>query len=321
MEMHLVKLDKGLLELGAIEIVPSQKWLIERIANKGNSTVEIINEKGLSRKFNIDQKENLIQGRGLKGFFGNYEGDYIPIEILHENKLRILPAPSAKLYLDKQAEAGLSDPERIKKVITLMVNMHQEEEKWFNLYQLSKDFLPNTGYDNLVSLPHLRDVEMYDYQVKAVKAILKKFRGRVLLCDEVGLGKTIEAGMAMMEYIMRGLAKKILVLVPPSLVDQWYYEMKRKFNQDFIRYDDPEFKNMGNDAWLHYNKVIASITTAKRKNNSDIISAIQYDLIIVDEAHHLKNRKTLAWQFVNNLKKKYIFLITSTHFHNILVEF
>jgi len=150
--------------------------------------------------------------------------------------------------------------------------------------------------------------------------VLGRFRGRVLLCDEVGLGKTIEAGIAMMEYLMKGLIKKILILVPPSLIDQWYYEMKRKFNQDFIRADDPDFKHKGDQAWDAYSKVIASISTAKRKSNTDIISRIQYDLVIVDEAHHLKNRKTAAWQFVNSLRKKYIFLLTATPVQNNLEE-
>jgi len=96
----------------------------------------------------------------------------------------------------------------------------------------------------------------------------------VLFCDEVGLGKTVEAGMTMMEYITRGLAKKILIIVPPSLVEQWYTEMKRKFNQDFIKSDDPEFKKMGDAAWDHYDKVIASIATAKRQKHSRVIANI-----------------------------------------------
>jgi SNF2 family DNA or RNA helicase len=318
--MYLIKFDKGLLELGAIEVDSSQKWFVERISKGGDSVVEIINEKGLSRKFNVNREENLIQGRGIKGFFGKYLGNHICVEFIKENVLRLLPMPSTKLNMDEEFESVATKPQRINEVINRMTNIFQDDDKWFGLYSLSKDFSPNIGFDNLVSLPHLRDIEMYGYQIKAVKTILQKFRGRVLLCDEVGLGKTIEAGMAMMEYIMRGLARKILILVPPSLVDQWYFEIKRKFNQDFIRYDDPEFKKLGNDAWHHYSKVIASISTAKRSNNSDIITKIQYDLVIIDEAHHLKNRKTLAWQFANNLKKKYIFLLTATPVQNNLEE-
>ncbi|WP_247747043.1 DEAD/DEAH box helicase [Alkalihalobacillus sp. BA299] len=111
----------------------------------------------------------------------------------------------------------------------------------------------------------------------------------------------------MQEYIIRGLARKILILCPPSLVQQWENEMKRKFNQDFIRSDDSGFKKMGKEAWAHYPKVIASIAMAKRKEHREIICDQHYDLIIVDEAHHIKNRNTQAW------KKKLGFKVAEFH--------
>ena len=114
-------------------------------------------------------------------------------------------------------------------------------------------------------------MELFEYQIRTVKEVLKRFRGRALLCDEIGLGKSIEACTIMMEYIMRGLARKILIIVPPSLVEQWSNELKRKFNQDFITSDDPKFKQMGDKAWEHYPKVISSINLAKRKQNSENI--------------------------------------------------
>lgn len=119
---------------------------------------------------------------------------------------------------------------------------------------------------------------------------------------------------------MRGLVRKVLVLVPPALMNQWHEEMKRKFNQDFIRSDDPEFVKRGPDAWKHYNKVIASISTAKRTSHSRAITELHYDLVVVDEAHHLKNRSTVAWQFVNGLNKKYMLLLTATPVQNSLKE-
>ncbi len=103
----------------------------------------------------------------------------------------------------------------------------------------------NPNDNELLCLPYIREMETFDYQTRTVKSVLSHFKGRVMLSDEVGLGKTVEAGMAMLEYIMRGLARRILILVPPSLVQQWENEMKRKFNQDFVRADAPEFKKRG----------------------------------------------------------------------------
>ena len=318
-----MKFNRDLLELGALEIDAAQSWLADKLAEVGKA-VEFINEKGVSKTFNINREERLIQGQGIKGFFKDCGGDYIFLEIMPGGKVRVISRAfspeSGPQDISGVSGPELDSPERAAEVMDSMINIRQDDEKWFNLYSLSAEYISGAGYDRLICLPHLRDVDTFDYQVKTVMAVLNRFRGRVLLCDEVGLGKTIEAGMAMMEYIMRGLVRKVLILVPPSLVDQWYYEMKRKFNQDFIRYDDQEFKNMGDRAWEHYGKVIASISTAKRKSAAEIISKIRYDLVIIDEAHHLKNRKTMAWQFVNSLTKKHIFLLTATPVQNNLEE-
>jgi hypothetical protein len=76
------------------------------------------------------------------------------------------------------------------------------------------------GFDELLCLPLLRGVETHWYQVETVRKVLKQYRGRVLLADEVGLGKTIEAGMVVKEYMLRGMAEHVLILTPASLVGQ-----------------------------------------------------------------------------------------------------
>ena len=70
------------------------------------------------------------------------------------------------------------------------------------------------GFDELLCLPALQGVEAHWYQVETVRKVLKQYRGRVLLADEVGLGKTVEAGMVLKEYMLRGMAERILILDP-----------------------------------------------------------------------------------------------------------
>src|SRR5262249_14876323 len=89
------------------------------------------------------------------------------------------------------------------------------------------------GYDELMCLPHLVGVEPLWHQIETVRKVLKQFRGRVLLADEVGLGKTIEAAMVLKEYALRGMAARALVLTPASLVGQWRGEMQNKFHLPF----------------------------------------------------------------------------------------
>jgi len=174
-------------------------------------------------------------------------------------------------------------------------------------------------FDELLCLDTLRNIERYWYQIETVKKVLKHFRGRVLLSDEVGLGKTIEAGMLIKEYRLRGLVKKALILVPPALVSQWQDEMREKFDLEFITSDDVEVKRHP-EFWEKNDWVIASIHTAKNKANFDLVTQIKYDLVVVDEAHHLKNKTTLSWKLVNALQKKFIFLLTATPVQNDLME-
>ncbi len=85
------------------------------------------------------------------------------------------------------------------------------------------------NFEDLLCLPSLQGVDSYLYQQETVRRVLRHFKGRALLADEVGLGKTIEACLVLKEYWMRGLVRKALVLTPPSLVSQWKGELMEKF--------------------------------------------------------------------------------------------
>lgn len=177
-----------------------------------------------------------------------------------------------------------------------------------------------SGFEVLLCLPLLRHIEHYPFQIHTARQVMRSMRGRALLCDEVGLGKTIEAGLILKEYLIRGLARRVLVLVPPALVSQWREEMGDKFGVPFITHDDDEFRADGAQAWEKHDRVIASIHTAKSAANAAAIHALSYDLVIVDEAHHLKNRATVSWKFVNAIKSKYMLLLTATPAQNNLDE-
>ncbi len=178
----------------------------------------------------------------------------------------------------------------------------------------------NAGFDRLICLPLVRDMELLDHQIRTAKTVLRRFRGKALLCDEVGLGKTIEAGLIFDELRMRGLVRNALVLTPPSLIEQWQGEMRRKFSLDLISHDAPAFKERGADAWKENDFIIASIHTAKREPHRSAITARHWDLVIVDEAHHLRNRNTQTWRLVSELEKQYILLLTATPVQNNLEE-
>ena len=175
------------------------------------------------------------------------------------------------------------------------------------------------GFDELLCLEGLHGVEHLPHQIETVRKVLRHFRGRVLLADEVGLGKTIEACLLLREYLLRGMARRVLILVPAPLVSQWHEELSTKFDLEFtvppkgVTSDRAEF-------WTRHDRVLASLSFVKVKKRSTIVAAQPWDLVIVDEAHHCKNRATLNWQLVNSLQRRFMFLLSATPVQNNLLE-
>ncbi len=175
------------------------------------------------------------------------------------------------------------------------------------------------GFDELLCLEGLRGVEHLPHQIETVRKVLRHFRGRVLLADEVGLGKTIEACLLLREYLLRGMARRVLILVPAPLVTQWYEELSSKFDLDFT----VPSKGVTSERaafWKGHDRVLASLAFVKTKTRAALVAAEPWDLVIVDEAHHCKNRATLNWQLVNSLQRRFMFLLSATPVQNNLLE-
>lgn len=96
----------------------------------------------------------------------------------------------------------------------------------------------------LVSLAHAR-VDLKAHQVSVVHRVISQYPHRFMLCDEVGLGKTIEAAMIIKELRARGQAQRVLILVPSGLTRQWQFELKTKFNETFAIYTPGTVRYLG----------------------------------------------------------------------------
>ena len=175
------------------------------------------------------------------------------------------------------------------------------------------------GFDELLCLPALQGVEAHWYQVETVRKVLKQYRGRVLLADEVGLGKTVEAGMVLKEYILRGMAERILIMTPASLVGQWRDEMAAKFGIVCATSHDPTLRADPAAFWAQP-RVIASIASARRKDHAEVLASLDYDVVVVDEAHHLRDQSSASYQLVNRLQKRFLLLLSATPVQNSLLE-
>ena len=176
------------------------------------------------------------------------------------------------------------------------------------------------NFEDLLCLPSLHGVDAYIYQQETVRKVLRHFKGRALLADEVGLGKTIEACLVLKEYWMRGLVRKALVLTPPSLVSQWKGELIEKFGLAPVSPDGAEFRRDPARFWKSEPLVVSSIAQARLDLHATSIAAASWDMVIVDEAHCLKNRSSANWQLVDSLQKKFILMLTATPVENNLIE-
>jgi SNF2 family DNA or RNA helicase len=175
------------------------------------------------------------------------------------------------------------------------------------------------GFDELLCLPALHGVETHWYQVETVRKVLKQYRGRVLLADEVGLGKTVEAGMVVKEYLLRGMADRLLILVPAALVGQWREEMSTKFGIDCATTHDSLLRSDPAAFWAQ-KCVIASIAAARRKEHAEHLVEQKFDIVVVDEAHHLRDQASASYRLVNGLQKRFLLLLSATPVQNNLIE-
>ncbi|NKE05067.1 DEAD/DEAH box helicase [Mesobacillus selenatarsenatis] len=194
----------------------------------------------------------------------------------------------------------------------------ENDGPWGNweLYKLAVEIEKHTiipEFEGLQAPSHLPELTPLPHQLEVAKQVVENMNGKAILADEVGLGKTIEAGLILKEYMIRGLVKKVLILVPASLVSQWAMELNTKFHI-------PAIAQKKSYVWEQCDVVVSSIDTAKRAPHRDIINNLNYDLIIIDEAHKLKNNKTKNYEFVQNLKKRFCLLLTATPIQNRIEE-
>jgi SNF2 family DNA or RNA helicase len=165
----------------------------------------------------------------------------------------------------------------------------------------------------LRSLSHLdeENVKLLEHQVDAAHRALFEMDGKALLADEVGLGKTIEVGMILKEMHYRGTDDAVLILTPAQLAQQWQAEMLEKFGLDFTCNYDDDFR--GFDAHDH---IIASIDTAKSDRHRSTVLARDWDVLVLDEAHYVKNENTDRYALLKKLSYDYAFFLTATPIQN-----
>ena len=241
----------------------------------------------------------------------------IKFEKLWEGRERgwlAIPIPEAvknKLLTMRPATAPLKE-------VTIDNPSDEEElERHVDDKPLPSDQRERIIFQFLRDVPHLLNadrlgvetsaIQLWPHQQRVVDRIVSQFPERFLLCDEVGLGKTIQAGLALRQLALSGVVQRALILVPKSVLVQWQEELYEKFVLNVPRYDGATFYDVfkrevpgsgGDNPWDAHPIILASSHLAKRRDRQQqLLAAKDWDLVIVDEAHHARRKDFLNANF------------------------
>jgi SNF2 family DNA or RNA helicase len=211
--------------------------------------------------------------------------DLVATEVTHE---------SAKDLLDSLDNEG----NHLQTIQAVRLQAGQPDSELRSLKQLNED-----------------SVKMLEHQVDAAYRALFEMDGKALLADEVGLGKTIEVGMILKEMHFRETDDSVLILTPAQLAKQWQGELLEKFGLDFVCNYDDEFGGFDK-----HDFIIASIDTAKSDRHRTTVLNRNWDVLVLDEAHYVKNEETDRYDLIDSLSYNYAFFLTATPIQNELTD-
>jgi SNF2 family DNA or RNA helicase len=207
----------------------------------------------------------------------------------------------------RKLPSGLPHIEKVDSIVDCLAAKQVDSPLHHDLRERATRLDLAYRYDRFLSLTNNR-IEIEPYQVQAAYEILNSYDHRYLIGDEVGLGKTIEAGIVIEELIARDRADRVLIVSPAPLTVQWQEEMREKFDRNFVIYDRETVRthrksHPNQNVWKQEDFIITSIDFAKQTTDdpdSDRVSVLdalrntdeEWDVAVFDEAHHLTARRS-----------------------------
>ena len=233
------------------------------------------------------------------------EPDWIALEVPEAARQRLLkyrpPVAPTRDPLEREPEE-----KRIAEVEERLVTADEQQHERV-LFQFLRDapHLLNARWLGAAT----SSVTPWPHQARIADTIVTRFPERFLLCDEVGLGKTIEAGLVLRQLLLSGYVRRCLILAPKSVCRQWQEELYEKFALNVPFFDGHTFRDVFGqehtpdvpNPWDAVDVFIASSQLAKRRERQpDLLAARPWDLIIVDEAHHARRKDFLVPRYRPN---------------------
>ncbi|MFQ3267056.1 MAG: ATP-dependent helicase HepA, partial [Colwellia sp.] len=314
-----------------------QRWISDSESDQGLGTVTGVEQRfvniiftatGEARKY---AKENAPLTRVIFN-----QGDLIPS---HEGwSLKVTSQSEAHGIISYEGIRQDSNEQVILKEVMIdhfikfnkphdrLLNSQVDRLDWF---RLRKDCLQHQYQQQQSDLTGLTGgrVSLIPHQLYIADEVGNRFAPRVLLADEVGLGKTIEAGLIIHQQLVTGRAKRILIIVPESLMHQWLVEMLRRFNLNFSIFDNERCVETSQDNYVEGKKAnpfsseqLVLVNLGFITNNPEWYAALvseDWDLMVVDEAHHLnwqQDKPSIEYQCIEQLAQVVpgVLLLTAT---------
>jgi len=303
------------------EFAVGQRWLSENETELGLGIIERVDHRLVSVFFPATEEQRTYASDNAPLARMAYEvGDQI--ETQHGDILtvqKVEPHNGTLVYMVKASEDSeqliplpetqLSHQLDLDQASDRLFSGQIDSLKWFELRYSAMKAREKQQSSQIIGLQGPR-VDLIGHQLHIASEVGNRFAPRVLLSDEVGLGKTIEAGMIIHQQLISQRAQRVLVVVPQTLIHQWFVEMFRRFNLHFnifdqsriealSQFDAEDLQQMGFDEdvdidslelenpYLSEQLVLCS-TEFMASCDIDAMASGDWDLLIVDEAHHLE---------------------------------
>jgi len=227
------------------------------------------------------------------------------------------PAPRllATDSVDPPIRVTITDPfSQARATFTAEPELQSASHRWYSLALRAQRHRIAASFDRLLAPAVLYDrVRPHSYQLRVVEQVLREKAPAAILADDVGLGKTIEAGLIYKELALRGLVRTALVLAPKSLLSQWQQELRERFDEDFVLTDEKRFRGFEAEP-----RVICSLPQFVRSFAR--VNSHSWDCVIADEAHLLANPASRRRQCVSELRSTWRLLLTATPVANRITD-
>ncbi|SEQ90370.1 ATP-dependent helicase HepA [Nitrosomonas sp. Nm51] len=311
---------------------PGQRWICDADLQLGLGVVQSVEERAVSIAF-LATGETRTYARqsapltrvtfGAGDTVASHEGIVIQVlSVQEKNDLFIYSGKDQTGNAVTLPEHLLAHHLQFNKPIDRLFNLHLDPDKWFRLRHqtwLQRNQLANSSLYGLLG----GRTSLIPHQLYIAYEVGRRYAPRVLLADEVGLGKTIEAGMIMHQQHLAGRAERILIVVPETLTHQWLVEMLRRFNLHFSLFDQERFAALEesniSDNPFHSEQLVLCGVDFLCRDKKHVQAALKgdWDLVVVDEAHHLtwsETESSPAYQTIEQLaaRTRGLLLLTAT---------